>query len=74
MRGPCSPPAGAGDCGSLVEFLFPRGIASEHGALLLADSVAVDPHKWLYAPKGTGMLYVRKEKIAKIWPVRSESW
>src|SRR6188508_1111855 len=24
-------------------------------------------HKWLYAPKGTGMLYVRKEKIPKVW-------
>jgi len=24
-------------------------------------------HKWIYAPKGTGMLYVRKEKIPKVW-------
>ena len=24
-------------------------------------------HKWLYAPKGTGMLYVKKEKIPKVW-------
>src|SRR5258708_19106264 len=26
-------------------------------------------HKWLTAPIGTGFLYVRKEKIAKIWPM-----
>ena len=26
-------------------------------------------HKWLYAPKGTGMLYVKRDKIAKIWPL-----
>src|SRR5687767_11257366 len=26
-------------------------------------------HKWLYAPKGTGLLYVKRDKIAKIWPL-----
>jgi selenocysteine lyase/cysteine desulfurase len=26
-------------------------------------------HKWLSAPFGTGLLYVRKEKIAKLWPL-----
>src|SRR4026208_2501416 len=26
-------------------------------------------HKWLYAPKGTGMLYVKRDKIAKVWPL-----
>jgi isopenicillin-N epimerase len=26
-------------------------------------------HKWLYAPKGTGMLYVKRDKIEKIWPL-----
>jgi selenocysteine lyase/cysteine desulfurase len=26
-------------------------------------------HKWLLAPIGTGMLYVRKSKIGKIWPM-----
>src|SRR5207237_3204874 len=24
-------------------------------------------NKWIYAPKGTGMLYVKKDKIAKVW-------
>lgn len=31
------------------------------------DYFGTSLHKWLYAPKGTGMLYVRKEKIPKIW-------
>jgi isopenicillin-N epimerase len=26
-------------------------------------------HKWLYAPKGTGLLYVKRSKIEKIWPL-----
>lgn len=26
-------------------------------------------HKWLYAPKGTGLLYVKKDKISKVWPL-----
>src|ERR671917_247352 len=31
------------------------------------DYFGTSLHKWLYAPKGTGLLYVRKEKIPKIW-------
>lgn len=26
-------------------------------------------HKWLYAPKGAGLLYVKKEKIPGVWPL-----
>jgi selenocysteine lyase/cysteine desulfurase len=26
-------------------------------------------HKWLSAPLGSGMLYVRKEKIDTVWPL-----
>ena len=33
------------------------------------DYFGTSLHKWLYAPKGTGMLYVKREKIAKIWPL-----
>lgn len=33
------------------------------------DYFGTSLHKWLYAPKGTGLLYVRKEKIPKIWPL-----
>ena len=34
---------------------------------LQCDYFGTSLHKWLYAPKGTGMLYVRREKIPKIW-------
>lgn len=34
---------------------------------LACDYFGTSLHKWLYAPKGTGMLYVKKDKIAKIW-------
>jgi selenocysteine lyase/cysteine desulfurase len=33
------------------------------------DYFGTSLHKWIYAPKGTGMLYVRKEKIPKVWPL-----
>ena len=33
------------------------------------DYYGVSLHKWLYAPKGTGLLFVKKEKIEKIWPL-----
>jgi selenocysteine lyase/cysteine desulfurase len=33
------------------------------------DYFGTSLHKWLHAPKGTGMLYVRKDKIGKVWPL-----
>jgi isopenicillin-N epimerase len=33
------------------------------------DYYGTSLHKWVLAPIGTGMLYVRKEKIGKIWPL-----
>ena len=36
---------------------------------LECDYYGVSLHKWLFAPIGTGFLYVRKEKIKKIWPL-----
>ncbi|MFM2138892.1 MAG: hypothetical protein RJA57_1199, partial [Bacteroidota bacterium] len=36
---------------------------------LEADYFAASLHKWLYAPIGSGFLYVRKEKIAGIYPM-----
>jgi selenocysteine lyase/cysteine desulfurase len=32
------------------------------------DYLGASLHKWLGAPLGTGLLYVRKEKIEKVWP------
>lgn len=33
------------------------------------DYFGTSLHKWLFAPKGTGMLYVKRDKIGKIWPL-----
>jgi selenocysteine lyase/cysteine desulfurase len=33
------------------------------------DYYATSLHKWLFAPHGTGFLYVRREKIPKLWPL-----
>ncbi len=33
------------------------------------DYYATSLHKWLFAPHGTGLLYVRKNKIAGLWPL-----
>ena len=36
---------------------------------LECDYFGTSLHKWLFAPIGTGFLYVRKEKQKKIWPL-----
>jgi selenocysteine lyase/cysteine desulfurase len=33
------------------------------------DYFGTSLHKWLLAPKGTGMLYVRRDKIRGLWPM-----
>ena len=33
------------------------------------DNYSTSLHKWLFAPHGTGLLYVRREKIPGIWPL-----
>lgn len=33
------------------------------------DNYSSSLHKWLFAPHGTGLLYVRREKIREIWPL-----
>jgi selenocysteine lyase/cysteine desulfurase len=33
------------------------------------DYFGTSLHKWLFAPKGTGLLYVKRDKIEKIWPL-----
>jgi selenocysteine lyase/cysteine desulfurase len=42
------------------EFLIPQ---------LNCDYFGTSLHKWLGAPIGTGLLYVRKEKIKSLWPL-----
>ena len=36
------------------------------------DAYAASGHKWLLGPKGTGLLYVRKDPAQRIWPVAWE--
>ena len=33
------------------------------------DYYGTSLHKWLFAPHGTGLLYVRKDKIKDLWPM-----
>jgi len=33
------------------------------------DYYGTSLHKWLYAPKGTGLLYIKRDKIGRIWPL-----
>jgi len=40
---------------------------------LNCDYAGVSLHKWLCAPFGSGLLYIRKEKIKNIWPLLSSS-
>jgi len=65
----------------LVEFARPRGIevfvdgahAFAHFPFkrddLQCDYYGTSLHKWLLAPVGTGFLYVRKDKQARLWPL-----
>jgi selenocysteine lyase/cysteine desulfurase len=39
------------------------------------DYYGASLHKWLGCPLGTGLLYVRRDRIAKLWPIYAEiSW
>ncbi len=38
---------------------------------LECDYYGVSLHKWLFAPHGTGLLYVRKDKIKGLWPMQA---
>ena len=38
-----------------------------------ADYLATSLHKWLCAPFGSGLLYIKKDKIKNIWPLLSSA-
>ncbi|MBP7496600.1 MAG: aminotransferase class V-fold PLP-dependent enzyme [Bacteroidales bacterium] len=40
---------------------------------LECDYFGTSLHKWLCAPFGTGLLYIKKEKIKNIWPLLSDN-
>ncbi len=66
---------------AVVEMARPRGIpVIVDGAHALAhfdfhfedldcDYYGVSLHKWLFAPHGTGLLYVRRERVKSLWPL-----
>jgi selenocysteine lyase/cysteine desulfurase len=33
------------------------------------DYFGTSLHKWLFAPKGAGMLYIKRDKIERVWPL-----
>jgi isopenicillin-N epimerase len=37
------------------------------------DGYAACLHKWMYGPRGTGFLHIRKDQISKVWPLFA-SW
>ncbi|MFN7542719.1 MAG: aminotransferase class V-fold PLP-dependent enzyme [Acidobacteriota bacterium] len=65
----------------ICQFARPRGIevvvdgAHAFGQFpykrddLDCDYYGTSLHKWILAPVGTGFLYVKREKIAKLWPL-----
>jgi len=40
---------------------------------LECDYFGTSLHKWMSAPFGTGLLYIKKDKISKIWPLLSDT-
>ena len=36
---------------------------------LECDNYSTSLHKWLFAPHGTGLLFVRRDEIPKVWPL-----
>src|SRR6185503_15697067 len=38
---------------------------------LECDSYGVSLHKWLLAPNGTGLLFVKRDRIDKFWPLQA---
>lgn len=60
---------------SVVDGAHPPGMLALNLQRLDADYYASSPHKWLMAPKGTGLLVTRPDRIATTWPlVASGDW
>ncbi len=36
---------------------------------LNCDFFAGSPHKWMFAPAGSGFLYIREENLDRLWPL-----
>lgn len=60
---------------SVIDGAHPPGMMALDLAALDADYYASSPHKWLMAPKGTGLLVTRPDRLERTWPlVASGDW
>jgi selenocysteine lyase/cysteine desulfurase len=60
---------------SLVDAAHPLGQMQIDMHDIGADYYAMSPHKWLDAPTGTGLLYMRRESQDRVWPtIGSTGW
>ncbi len=58
-------------CEVIVDAAHALGHFAHSFAAIGCDYYAASLHKWMCAPFGTGMLAVKNEKIAKLWPLLS---
>ena len=60
---------------TVIDAAHPPGMLVNDLKALDADYYCTSTHKWLLAPKGTGLLVVHPERIATTWPlVASGDW
>jgi isopenicillin-N epimerase len=60
---------------SVIDGAHPPGMLVTDLQAIDADFYATSTHKWLLAPKGTGLLIVRPDRIATTWPlIGSGDW
>ena len=60
---------------SLVDAAHPLGQMQLNMHDIGADFYSMSPHKWLDAPTGTGLLYMRRESQDRVWPTMgSTGW
>lgn len=60
---------------SVVDGAHPPGMMKLDLTAIDADYYATSPHKWLLAPKGTGLLITRPDRLERTWPlIASGDW
>ncbi len=60
---------------TVIDGAHPPGMLAMDLQALDADFYATSTHKWLLAPKGTGLLIVRPDRLATTWPlIGSGDW
>ncbi|HEX6694231.1 MAG TPA: aminotransferase class V-fold PLP-dependent enzyme [Longimicrobiales bacterium] len=60
---------------SVIDGAHPPGMMDVDMVALDPDFYATSPHKWLLAPQGTGILYIRADWRTRLWPtLASGDW